>query len=139
QPGLKREEMLGRGVERQAPKVVATPEGRASQGGPDLSLQARKSIDLTLKPGVLDAFGHERYCAKETIPMRRLTLVELTRFRTLNDFFAKGSKGDEFPKGRQRPGGEIPGDSSTHYYARGVQFVDNFGGDSWLNVWSPSV
>jgi hypothetical protein len=139
QPALKRPEMAGKSVERTAPKPVSTPHEQEGKGGPDLRRQTRKSIDLTLKRGVRDDYGNERYCAAGTIPMRRLTLAELTRFKSLNDFFAKGSTRDEFGAGRQRPGQDLPGDGSTHYYARGVQFVDNFGGDSWLNLWSPSA
>jgi hypothetical protein len=91
--------------------------------------QGRKSLDITLKSDDLDPEGNARYCDDDTIPIRRVTLDDLVRFPSLESFFRKGERRDDRP---------IPGDSQ-HYYARGVQFVDNFGGDSWLNVWNPSV
>jgi len=71
--------------------------------------------------------------------MRRVTLEETTRFKNLRGFFSKGSKLDDFRKGTDRGQGDIPPEDATHYYARGVQYVDNFGADSWLNVWNPAV
>src|SRR5262249_9230467 len=71
----------------------------------------------------------ERFCRGDTIPLLRITLDDLTRFPSLEAFFRKGET---------REGRNIPADEN-HYYARGVQFVANFGADSWLNVWSPAV
>jgi hypothetical protein len=67
-------------------------------------------------------------------------LEELTRYKNLSTFFSKGSLLDNFelrPNPNQpRP---VPADDSDHYYARGAQFVDTFGADSWLNLWKPAV
>ena len=70
------------------------------------------------------------YCPQGFIPMRRLTLEEMTHFKTLNDFFRKG---ESQQKGEITPGGE------SHYYAHASQSVNNAGGDSWLNVWNPAA
>lgn len=100
-----------------------------------------RAIDLTLKKGKRDVFGNELYCAKGTIPIRRMTLDDIMRFPTLRDFLRAGKwdDGSLDREGRTHPNRNNPDDSSTHYYARGYQFVDNFGGDGWLNVWSPTV
>jgi hypothetical protein len=45
-----------------------------------------------------DAFGNAQYCAPGYIPMRRVTLDDLVRYQTLDDFFNKygraGERGD---------------------------------------------
>lgn len=138
QPGLRRPGAARETLQKPSLKGLSTP----SLQRPESDAVGRKTdaLDITLKPGVRDAFGHEMYCVDGTFPMQRLTLAELTRFKNLRSFFRKGSLGDNFdlrPNPNQpRP---IPGDDSTHYYARGVQFVDNFGGDAWLDLWSPIV
>ena len=139
QPGLRRPGAARETLQRVSPKEVATPS--AQQQGSDAAADRKsEALDITLKPGVRDSYGHELYCAQGTIPMRRLTLEELTRFKNLSSFFRKGSLLDNFelrPNPNQpRP---IPADDSSHYYARGMQFVDNFGADSWLNLWNPTV
>ena len=61
--------------------------------------------------------------------MARLTLEKLTRFGTLDEFFGKGP-----------PGGDQGGPAMApepHLYETGRQYVTNFGGNSWLNLWSP--
>lgn len=95
-----------------------------------------RPVDLTLKRGRKDVFGREMYCAAGTVPIRRLTLEDMVRFPTLHEFLSGKKRDDGSLDGRP----ELrPEDDSKHYYARGVQFVDNFGADSWLNVWSPTV
>ena len=82
--------------------------------------------------GSSDAFGNSRHCASGTIPMRRITLDEMTRFRTLRDFFRKGPGGDPLITG-------APHDSNGHSYSIGSQSVDNYGGYDYVNVWRPNV
>ena len=73
-----------------------------------------------------DAFGNSTTCEDSTIPMRRVTLDEVTRFATLLDFFSKSPDGDAVQ-------------AATHKYAYTRQAVDNLGGNSALNVWKPNV
>jgi hypothetical protein len=115
-------------VEWKLPEVPAI-SGKERKEPAAGEFKGRKSLDITLKRDDFDQEGNERYCEDDTIPVRRVTLDDLVRFPDLNSFFRKGERRDDRP---------IPGDSQ-HYYARGVQFVDNFGADSWLNVWSPTV
>src|SRR5262245_13479699 len=64
-----------------------------------------------------------------TTPMYRTTLQQLSRFRNLAAFSAKGSFGD-FAAPR-------PVISFPRRYATGEQDVDCFGGASHINVWKP--
>ena len=72
-------------------------------------------------------------CPKGYIPMRRITLDEMVRFKDLKEFFSKrpitNSKSSLLTRKKS--------DSSTHRYASGRQFINNMGGFSILNVWSP--
>ena len=88
-------------------------------------------IDGKTPPGVIEAGPNARgtgapgdasRCARGAIPLRRLTLEELARFRTLGDFFRKQ-----------------PADSAVHEYAHAFQDVDNWGGNAALNLWKTSV
>lgn len=65
-------------------------------------------------------------CPEKSVPMRRLTMETLKRFETLDDFFKKRP-----PFGNNT--------SAPHEYAHARRTVDNFGAESILNGWSPSV
>jgi len=95
------------------------------------------TINLALKPGKRDAFGHEIYCPQKTVPMRRVSLEEMIRFPSLQDFLSPGKTEDD---------GSLDGDGirtltggEKHYYALGFQYIDNFGAKASLNLWSPAV
>ncbi len=121
-------------VEREAPTgSSATEPGGGEAPGEGTSLES----PLTL--GNQDAFGNDIACEEGAIPMARLTLETMTRFATLDDFFGKGPGGaGELPTDET---GEIQpeGDSTTHKYAYARRNdLDNFGGNSWLNLWNPT-
>jgi hypothetical protein len=82
-------------------------------------------------PGSKDGHGNARTCPPGTIPMRRITLEEMTRFRTLEDFFRKDPRVKSHPR-------LLAADTVPHRYAHAYQFVNNIGGASHLNLWSPS-
>ncbi len=93
-----------------------------------------KYADITLHKGIKDRFGNEMYCPDGFIPIKRITLETLSHYKTLNNFFGK--------VGINLKHGEVPapyGDGYDHNHVIGRQDVDNAGGDSWLNVWNPSV
>jgi len=78
-------------------------------------------------PGQTDAYGNAMSCAVGTVPMQRLTLERLQKFPTLKAFMAKG------------PGATTAGtQANAHRYGVGYQYVANWGGNSWLNLWNPS-
>ena len=51
-----------------------------------------KPVEPMLAREKRDQFGNAMFCEDGFIPMRRITLDELTRFRTLEDFFNKFGK-----------------------------------------------
>ena len=84
-----------------------------------------------------DQFGNSTHCEGNTIPMRRLTLEDMSQFENLKQFLAKGRDGaSRFT----RPNDPQPnGDGYVHHYAYAQQNVKNLGGNSDLNLWSPYV
>jgi len=127
QPGLRPPGRPRLQLSRDIPRIAAA--GAQLRGESRLS-DDRRTEDITLKSGQRDRLGNDMFCQSETIPLIRLTIERVAAFRTLAAFLSK-EDGEKDPN--------RPADDSNHYYARGVQFVDNLGGDSWLNVWSPTV
>jgi hypothetical protein len=84
-----------------------------------------------------DKHGNVMHCPEGTIPMRRITLEDLTRFETLQHFFQKAS-GEVRPP-VSSPAGIALAVPATHRYAHAYQFVDNAGGSSFLNIWDPQI
>jgi hypothetical protein len=82
-----------------------------------------------------DWHGNVMQCPEGTIPMRRVTLDDLTRFETLQDFFQKGPQGAGRPPRMSEPLTV----TATHRYAHAYQSVANGGGHSYLNVWRPAI
>ncbi len=110
-------------------ELEAPPPALADKDLPGPAVK-RAASPLTL--GLRDALGNAVSCAQGTIPFRRVTLQEMTRFRTLEGFFHKlpdGLSDDLAAKDT----------TYTHKYAHAYQTVKNFGGNSWLSLWSPSV
>jgi hypothetical protein len=133
QPGLRR----GIRLMKIAPAPLEPPKERPPDARA-ISFAGQRTIDVRLHRRSHDRFANARFCRRGTIPLARVTLDTLSRFRTLASFFAKGDPREEFRPGTTDPH-PIPPDDSSHYYARGVQFVDNLGADAWLNVWSPTA
>jgi Neprosin len=79
-----------------------------------------------------DAFGDSTTCAQGNIPMRRISIDEMSTFATVSDFLSKSGDGMD----------EVPGIEPlvvTHKYAYTNQAVNNLGGNSALNLWRPRV
>lgn len=77
-------------------------------------------------------------CGPGTVPVRRITLDEMRRFKTLKDYFSKvPSHVAARAAGSESEDGD-PADTG-HQYSRGAQFVDNWGMSAALNLWSPST
>ena len=78
-----------------------------------------------------DQYNNATSCAVGNIPMRRITIDEVSTFATLQDFFSKEPDGnDDAP---------TPANDPPHVYAYTAQNVANIGGNSVLNVWNPYV
>ena len=123
QPALK-------GFTGAVPKAPNLPQhGLAS--GPQDEREA-SLIASPLRPDKEDRHGNVMHCVEGTIPMRRVTLEDLTRFPTLKDFFQKG------PRGAGRPPRAIDPQTvpATHRWAHAFQVVNAGGGHSFLNLWA---
>jgi hypothetical protein len=94
-----------------------------------------QQADAELSRDRKDAYDNVMSCPEGTIPMRRVTLEDLTRFETLQDFFAKGPRAVDRPPRMSEPA-TVP---VTHRWAHAYQFVDNGGGHSYLNIWQPAI
>jgi hypothetical protein len=110
-----------------------------------ISVEPATRSSLIGRNDQFDEFGNSIGCEEHTIPMRRITLEELTRFKTLKQFFEKGPHGAGHPPGldksvRKEGHSEPPPDLlSNHKHAYTIQWVNNLGGNSALNYWRPSV
>lgn len=102
----------------------AMQAGVAAQDRPGFSSDAPQALE------------RQSGCASGDIPMRRVTLEEITSFSTLREFFDKGPKG----AGRvhSRPAQDTKA-VNGHNYAVARAAVTNTGGYSWINLWSPPV
>jgi len=92
-------------------------------------------IASPLGPDHKDRHGNVMHCPSGTIPLRRVTLEDLSRFPTLKDFFRKGPRG----AGRPPRAIEPPTVPATHRWAHAFQNVSNGGGHSFLNLWDPPI
>lgn len=98
------------------------------------AMPATQVAAVTLK----DAAGNSTHCEARTVPIRRVTLEEMTRFPSLREFLNKGKNQAE----PQMAGPGVPpctGPSCLHKYSVFNQTVNNWGGNSTINVWSPHV
>lgn len=82
-----------------------------------------------------DRFGNQMLCPPGTVAIRRVTLDELIRFETLDDYFLKPT----YPRHANPPNAPGTVTNSPHPHAYGFQDVDNLGGHVILSVWSPTV
>jgi len=120
-----------RGTNEGVPKAPDLPHHET--GGDD----ERKDSLITTPLGAdkKDHHGNAKHCPAGTVPMRRVTLEDLTRFPTLRDFFRKGPRG----AGRPPRAVEPPTVPATHRWAHAYQNVNNGGGHSFLNLWDPPI
>jgi len=123
---------------------IQSPPSNGSH--PDFSQGDNPAFNYTdspLKLGLTDRFGNHIYCPDKTIPLARLTLQKLTRFPNLQAFFAKSKDGSALPSPpskdvRRRCQEELARRAGEpHLHAYGYQYVKNFGGNSWMDLWNP--
>jgi hypothetical protein len=91
-----------------------------------------------LHPDYRDRFGNMMWCPSGTIPMIRITLEQMSRFRSLRDLLHKAPADGYHPEVRSD---QLEALRSTvgRRHAIGRQIVTNVGGSSYLNVWKPST
>lgn len=125
-----------RGSSESVPKAPDLPQPELRSGPED----ERKAslIASPLGPDRRDQYGNTMNCPNGTIPMRRITVENLTRFETLKHFFRKGP-GEEGRPPRSSQPGSASTVAATHRWAHAYQNVNNGGGHSFLNVWDPPI
>jgi hypothetical protein len=127
-------------VRQQGMREIAKPPASSeAEGGRRLVEPGQKRYaESPLKLGQNDRFGNPISCREGTIPMQRITLDTLVRYPTLRDFFAKVPRGKAVPTPPPKNSGFLPDWENTHLHAYGYQWVTNYGGNSWLDLWNPS-
>jgi hypothetical protein len=127
-------------VRQQGIREIAKPPapGQAEGGRRLVEPGQNRYAESPLKLGLKDRFGNPVSCREGTIPMQRITLDTLVRYRTLRDFYRKVPRGQGVPTPPRRASTFSPDWESTHLHAYGYQNVTNYGGNSWLNLWNPS-
>jgi Neprosin len=142
---------------RQKRAKIATPvdlpaaTGKLARGAETSEqMESQQASPVTqLSPERADRYGNAMQAPPGTIPMRRLTIENLTRFETLRNFFEKSPYGSAPPPRandakplspqRRRAARQLPAVAATHRWAHASQGVRNLGGHSFLNVWDPAI
>lgn len=86
-----------------------------------------------------DRHGNERRAPPGTIPVRRITLEELTRFRNLEEFFRKHPSKSSLAQRSGQPSVPSADSRQNHRYSVGTQQVANVGGASYISIYQPPV
>ncbi len=103
-------------VRQQGLKVLATPPTMPSASPPLSTQPAAEAVPAQIDPSqATDPYGNAMGCESGTIPMRRVTLEDVGRFKTLADFFRKGPSTANAP---QRPDPTVAAQANdVHKYA----------------------
>ena len=130
QPSLK-------GTQARVPSAPELPYVERPAGASD----ERKDIPVTPQLGEnrRDPHGNVMLCPAGTIPMRRVTLEDLSRFEDLRHFLRKGPGGGAIPPRMSSPPADPQAVAATHRWAHAFQTVNNLGGHSFLNLWKPAI
>jgi hypothetical protein len=148
QPALKQPGMEQHVIEF-APKTFPKTKSRrfpASQGEHEQKVEASSEAAVT-PPQTIGSPNEQ--CPEGSVPLRRVTMETLQRFKTLDDFrkkvpshigtvrdFDLDRKGDE----QLSTDDIVPpriGASSLHQYAHAYRSVANWGAESVFNLWNP--
>lgn len=118
---------------RASGQPVASPPSLAAEIGGEDRTDARTAAAAEESEPERDRHGNPMRCPPGFVPIRRVTLDELTRFRTLGDYFSKGFPAPLVPSAPSADTGQ------NHRYAYAHQTIDNLGGHSFINLRAPSV
>lgn len=86
-----------------------------------------------------DRHGNPRQAPPGTIPVRRVTLEELTRFQDLRTFFRKHPNAVVAASPLEKPSAPDTDSGNNHRYAVGFQEVNNLGAHGYISVYAPTV
>jgi hypothetical protein len=95
-------------------------------------------VQSMLTQGLTDPFDNAVSCPDASIPMTRMTLEILTTFPSLAEFFYKSSVNSSEADGSESTPQNLDPDFSKERWAQAFQVTENFGGNSFLNVWDPA-
>jgi len=90
-----------------------------------------------LHPDLKDSLGNRMWCPADTLPLPRVTLPQLTRFKRLRDFHSREPADTAHPA--LPPSARTGSVLADRRYALAFQTIDNIGGSSHVNVWRPFV
>jgi hypothetical protein len=127
-----------------APDLPAMDNKTPSKGEPTGDWKPTE-IKLDFRAGQTDKHGNQMSCPPGNIPMRRVTLEELTRFESMKKFFQKSPEGEgRPPRTVGNPTAVLepnlsPAVAATHRWAHAFQNVNNLGGHSYINLWDPAI
>ena len=82
-----------------------------------------------------DKAGNARVCPEGHIPVRRLTLEEMTQYPHLNAYKLRNKAASHRSESLPTTAGSGP----THKWAHAYQWVNNTGLFSWNTIWNPQV
>jgi hypothetical protein len=154
QPALRAPGMRGHVIQRAPTSFAGGADQKTGTFG-DVSLNPEQEF---LALGGRDENGADRRCPEDTVPILRLDVQTLKRYRTLADFRSKypshlgvdprgaldgidrqDDLGDAQAGGSARSALIPPrvGSAAHHQYAHAYQSVNNWGAESNLNVWNP--
>ena len=111
--------------------AIATPPP-AVTSMPGSANLAKQAAQVDRAKSTADEFGNAIGCQAFEIPVRRITLDEMTKFPNLRAFFDKKSAASE---AAATPAAPAP----SHKYAYVQQAVNNLGGNSNISLWNPYV
>lgn len=118
-------------------KIAETPEAPVVPAANSESKSKVLPLNAQVPEGqTADAFGNSLTCEAGTVPMRRVTLDELSRFPTLRDYFQKGPDGAGHPP---VPAQYAAPQTDAHKYAFSFEYVNNWGDNDDINLWRPYV
>ncbi len=153
QPSVRLLGLKGIATPPPANAVAGRPGGSSSPTKPVAGLPSQVGPDRAF-----DELGNSRVCEAETIPMRRVTLEEMSRFESLKNYMEKGPNGtgqatlQNNPVRKVEPvvkndllqqGGAglkiVPPSPIAHKYSYTYQYVNNLGQTDTISLWSPYV
>lgn len=115
------------GARRLGLKEMPSPPAPPS---PPPGMSLVPSAPSSLATEVSDSFGNKMACEPGTIPMRRVTLEELSRYSSLDHYLRKTPDGSPPP---------VTVDFGGYRHRTVAQSVSNLGAASQFEVWYPTV
>jgi hypothetical protein len=131
QPSLK-------GANTPIPKAPDLPRIEPPAGAAAYDDKKDLPVPEQLGPDKKDKYGNVMQCPSGTIPVRRVTLEDMSRFENLRGFLRKTPTGGAEPPRSDTPGSARQA-AATHRWAHAFQNVSNVGGHSFLNLWQPAI